>query len=200
MRANDNGNEEAYRHTVERLLERVFAAAFLFFLNEWSKPENSQHADFQQALKMLVSFDVKSETTSEDSSSVIHNDVAVFVPRFPPTYLRKLLSGTSTLVCMSNVNAKGTGQVEFSYDAVIGTSTNSKIQNVDQVVGVGVNLAESRGDVTIQTIDKFLVEEYGLKALGLVWPLIATSHFAQVRFLWNDIVNLCLRTSLQDGV
>jgi len=44
-------------------------------------------------------------------------------------------------------------EVEFSYKAIIETSTKSKIQNVDQVISVGVNSAESQENITIQMIE-----------------------------------------------
>jgi len=34
MRAEDNGHEEEYQHTIGHLMEQAFAAAFLFYLNE----------------------------------------------------------------------------------------------------------------------------------------------------------------------
>ena len=180
LRSQDRGNEEAYRHTVDRLLERVFASAFLFFLNEWMKLENRNHPDFPGALEALAAFDVRNEVAAEGTSSTIRNDVGIIIPRLSPPLFRNLLSGDSELVCMSNVNAKSTGHAEYPYQQITATSTDATIKNVDEAMDFGLDWSESEGGMTIQLIAESLREEFQLAARNLTWPLCAASHFAQV--------------------
>lgn len=178
MRADDNGNEEEYRHTIEVMMDRIFGAAFLFYLNEWLKPENSEDADYGIALQALKSFGVKAEYTHSDGS--IRNDVGIVIPF--SNMFRKKLYKPARLVCLSNFNAKNTGQSQWDYEPV--TSHNfPEIKTVDGAMTVGLDIAETREHATIKSLKTILVQEYELRKHNLEWPIFALSHFAQVSFL-----------------
>jgi hypothetical protein len=178
MRADDNGNEEEYKHTIECLMDRIFAAAFLFYLNEWLKPEHSEHPDRPAALKALKSFCVKAEHTNTDGT--IRHDVGILVPN--SDMLRKTSSKSQRLVCLSNLNAKNTGQSGWEYRSVT-SSELPEVCTVDEVMDVGLEIAETEKNITIQVLQETLVQRYQLKKLHLEWPLFAASNFAQVSFL-----------------
>ena len=176
MQAEDNGNEEEYRHIIGPLMERAFAAAFLFYLNEWLKPGNAKDPDCQNALQALKCFSVKTETTNQDGS--IRNDVGVIIPF--SSMFRKTIPTIAKLVCMSNMNAKNTGQAQYPYGS-IDSPTLPNIKTVDEAMTVGLDLAEAmEEDVTIKSLKTHFVEQYRLPERHLEWPLFAMSHFAQV--------------------
>ncbi len=179
-------------------MERIFAAAFLFYLVEWLKPGNSEDPHYQHALRALQSFAVKSEITNPDGT--IRNDVGVVIPL--SDMFSKTLSKPTRLVCILNLNAKNTGQAQFEYQPITSSSL-PEITTVDEAMAVSLNVAENRNEnVTIKSLKGIFVQEYRLGEHNLEWPLFALSHFAQVSFLMydNDIVVLCLRGSLQDVV
>ena len=69
VRMNDNGNREASRLLIKKLLSRVTAAAFMFFLNAWSR--HPTHQNFLSAIEYLRRFDIKQETISESAPIAI---------------------------------------------------------------------------------------------------------------------------------
>jgi len=178
LRPNDNGHEQAFRVITERLLDRAVAAAILFFVNEWMKPANSDHEDFHNALETLRVFDVRSECRSDESLPT-SQDVTVITPRKTPLPKLKTLDATTNGVCMLNTNAKSTAHAERFHKVFDLTSQCQDLRTVDGVMGASLMLAElDPNSISIADVNALLTKT------ALTWPLIATSHFAQVSFMY----------------
>lgn len=185
VRMNDNGNEEAYRLLIAKLLSRVTAAAFMFFLNAWSR--HPTHQDFLPAIECLRRFDIKQETTSESSPIAIRGDVVSHIPRQLPLPKQNELEGASQTVALLFVNAKSTAHAEFHYQPIHLTNDFSSIRTVDQVMDFCLLESESRPQkLSVANLDSFLFENS-----IHVWPHIAAGHFSQVIFSYL-IYDLCL--------
>lgn len=176
-RSNDNGNEQAFRDIVQKLLTRITSIALLFFINRWLK--HTAHEDFSAVLKTLRQADVQVEYKSEDSESTIVHDIASRIGRNCPIPRVKELSGASETAVLTVVNTKSTGSSQFTYQGFTSTSFSTSVQTVDQSIDLVVQKSSSSPEaLSIADLNHFLAKES-----GLVWPQIATSHLAQVRLL-----------------
>jgi hypothetical protein len=152
------------------------ALACFFFINQWNKPENARHKNTSFVKRTLSSFAVLSETASRDSCHTITKDIGVLVDRDPPIPILKPTFGLSSTTMMDSVNAKPPSNAEYPYKSLLSTYFYKLVTYVDEAMDLGLQKASETGcDLTIQQINLFLKEE-----LELEWPLIVTSHFAQV--------------------
>lgn len=185
IRSNDYGNEQAFRDILQKLLMRVNYIACFFFLNQWLK--HPGHHDFSSAVTTLKDLDIKVEHRSEDSKSITH-DIACQINRRCPIPRCKHLSGTSDTAVLTMVNTKSTGHKEYDYQGFSSESFNINVRNVDQSLDIVVLKSESSPEgLSIAELDQFLADES-----KLAWPLIATSHLAQVRLLLSFLFVSCL--------
>ena len=178
IRQNDNGNESAFRNIGSKLLTRMTAIAFLFFLHQWSK--HSDHKDYSSVLQTLQGIgDIQLEYTSEDSEIPIIHDIASLIPRNSPIPILKKLSGTSDGAVATMVNTKKTGNREKNYHGFTSSLTKTPVINVDQVIDICVQKTSSSPEaLSIADLKQFISTES-----KMVWPDKAISHLAQVRFL-----------------
>ena len=172
MRPKDNGDEEAFRLLIGKLLTRITAAALLFFLNAWSG--HKEHSDHQDVLQSLRTFDIKHETKCESSSIPIRNDVNSHIPRNPPLPILKDLDGNSPTVPLFFANAKSTAHAEHPHSNPVTLIPDIPAQTVDQVLSHLLSIAE-RQKSSVADLDAFISQK-----TSAVWPHIATSHFSQV--------------------
>ena len=188
--SNDNGNEEEYRHTLEKILQRVAALAFLFFQIHWRQGENISHVDFDNATASLLAFAVKSEAVSRDTTqtSQIRYDVSLQIPRNLPLKIQKPLQGTAQTAVMIPFDAKAPGIVDYSYTGPLRSTSLGSVRivhTVDDAMELALEKAtKSEQTLTIADLDAFLsmeiTETMGDNRQRMKWPLMATSLFAQV--------------------
>jgi len=180
LRSGDNGNEEVYRSIVAKIFERVTAAAFVFFLNQWLQPQNEHHPDLSNALATLMYFEVKEEHTCKNfNGDTFRNDVVVQIGYDTPFPILKAVPAL-VMVTISMANLKSTGNAEFEYSSAFTSPTSGKvIASIDQCMDhlLSFATAQPMQEASVKELTTFLSKEVGME-----WPQIATSHFAQVKF------------------
>jgi hypothetical protein len=178
LRSNDHGNKEGYRAPMAKILERLSAIAFIFFLNQWLLPENEQHPDLPAVLETLKHFEVKEEHTCKNLyGDVLRSDVVIQVGFDTPLPILKPLLG-STMVTMSMVNLKSSGNAEYQYASAFTSPSSGKlISSVDECMDHLISFATScpTKGASVQELSKFISKETSLE-----WAQTATSHFSQV--------------------
>ena len=174
-----------YRFIIEKLLNRLTAIAFLFFLSQWLKPENSGHPDFSNAINTLLFFNVKPEASSEDTSLSIRNDIVIHICQLTSLPILKTLPGTSIVANMCMVNVKSTAHAEHVFKSSF-TSFGMSVETIDQSMTLSLLKSSRSNGLSNEEVHKFLTQECQKQ-----WPLIATSHFAQVS-PYMDIFISCL--------
>jgi hypothetical protein len=174
--SSDEGNEEPYRPILAKIFERLTAIAFIFFLNQWSKPQNADHPDWSEVLTTLHHFEVVEEHTTKTSCGNIRCDAVIQIGRSTPIRTLKLLPGIAKMVNMSMANLKSTGNAEHEYyHAFKSPSSGQIIRSVDQAMGHAISYATSIQGASVQDLTTFLTAETTLQ-----WPHMATSHFSHV--------------------
>ena len=174
--SSDEGNEEPYRPILAKIFKRLTAIAFIFFLNQWLKPQNADNPDWSEVLATLHHFEVVEEHTTKTSCGNIRCDAVIQIGRSTPIRTLKHLPGIAKMVNMSMANLKSTGNAEHEYyRAFKSPSSGQTIRSVDQAMGHAISYATSIQGVSVQDLTTFLSAETTLQ-----WPHMATSHFSQV--------------------